>query len=114
MRVRLLYYFTRRVAVTNLFVSLLATSAVQAVGFMYSGRPPRLSAILPQFAGIGLTAGFALATYIYHLFRRHEMPMYHNYGLRLPACTAFAFAAHLLVLMPISFVGWAIGGGPPP
>jgi hypothetical protein len=81
MRFRLLWYFTRKVGLTNLLLSALATGLVQAVGLLYSGRLPTLGPVLSQLVGVSLTAGFVLATYFYHHFRRHEMSMYHNYGV---------------------------------
>ena len=111
MRARLLLHFTRRLAFPNLLVSFLATGLVQAAGALYRGAAPSAGASLSQFAGTCLTAGFLLSWYLHHLFRRHEVPMYLNYGLRLPAGLAAAYGVHLAVLLPAYFLGLVLQTG---
>jgi hypothetical protein len=111
MRARLLLHFTRTLVLPNLLVSLLATGFLQAAGALYRETLPSAGASLSQFAGTCLTAGFLLSSYLHHLFRRHEIPMYHNYGLRLPACLAAAYGVHLALLLPAYFLGLVLQTG---
>ena len=113
MLMRLRWYFTRRIAATNTFLSLLVVVAMQAARYLYSGRPPDLGSALTQFAAAALTAGFTLSCYIYSLFRRHEWPMYRNHGLRPSSCLGIAYLFHVTVCVPVLALGMVLGSGAP-
>jgi hypothetical protein len=110
MRIRLLWYFTRKIAVTNILVSTLATLLMQTVAFLYSGQPAALASGLPQASLAALTVGFLLSIYVHFLVRRHELPMYYNHGLRASACIGVAYGLHAAVFLPVLALGWSLRG----
>jgi hypothetical protein len=107
---RLLLHFAGKVFYQNLWFSLLATLFMQFLNFIVTMRNPSLSTALLQVSISGLTAGFALSLFIYFLFRRHELPMYRNHGISVPACVCVAYAFGCAVFLPVLVLGRVLGG----
>jgi hypothetical protein len=83
-----------RIEATNALLSLLLVVVVRAAGYLYSGALPSATAVFSQLSAVALSVGFALSAYVSWLCRRHERPMYDNFGLRLPIRLAVAYGLH--------------------
>lgn len=102
---RLLLHFTRKVFVVNLCASLLAALSLRSVQVVGLGQRLAIGSAVANVAAVGLTAGYAFATAMYFLFRRHELPLYYNHGIRIPACIGVAYAFHVVAFAPLLVVG---------